>query len=169
MNAIVLLPKGFDKLYAYDTNGVLKGVTTSQVVNGVSLSFITLYGENAERLVFTIGDGFTKKTTTKSIVFKGNDVLGTLLNPIILEDVSNGTTVYPNPFQTSINIQVMANKKQEVTIQLFTTAHQLVFIKKAQVENGHTEIEIVPNVAQGIYILQAEIDGQLQIFKVIKN
>ena len=173
MNAIVLLPKGFDKLYAYDANGVLKGATISQVVNGVSLSFITIYGENAETLVFTIGDGFTKKMTTKSFVFKGNDVLGTLLNPLILEDVSNsvinGTSIYPNPFDTKLNIALNLAKSQQVKIQLFTIASQLVFTEEKYVEKGNNLLEVAPNVAQGVYILQIERDGKLEIFKVIKK
>ncbi|QCT55793.1 hypothetical protein [Staphylococcus aureus] len=119
MNAVVLLPKGFDELFVYDAKGVLKGVTRNQIVEGKELSFITVFGEDAEELSFTLGDGFTKKGTSKSFVFKGNEVLGTIANPIILEEVSKSeNSIYPNPFKTTLNIELNAVKKQEVNVQL---------------------------------------------------
>jgi hypothetical protein len=63
-------------LYVYDANGVLKGATVNQYVNNEALSFITVYGEMPETLVFYIG--VNKKRTSKSFSFKGNDVLGTI-------------------------------------------------------------------------------------------
>jgi hypothetical protein len=39
-------------LYVYDANGVLKGATVNQYVNNEALSFITVYGEMPETLVF---------------------------------------------------------------------------------------------------------------------
>ena len=173
MNAIVLLPKGFDELFVYDSKGALKGVTKNQKVNGGELCFITIFGDDSETLTFTIGNEFDKTTTAKTFVFKGNDVLGTTLNPIVLEGISNstinGTSIYPNPFDTKLNIALTVAKSQEVKIQLFTVASQLVFTEEKQVEKGNNLLEVAPNVAQGVYILQIERDGKIEIFKVIKK
>lgn len=170
MNAVVLLPKGFDELFVYDSRGVLKGVTKNQVVDGRELSFITIFGEDTEELSFALGDGFTKKSTTKSFVFKGNDVLGTIANPIILEDIlKSENSIYPNPFETTLNIELNAGKKQEVNVQLYSVAGQLVFSQKMIVESGRNVVSISPNIPQGIYIVEAGIDGKLVKTKVIKK
>ncbi|MFH6951052.1 LamG-like jellyroll fold domain-containing protein [Flavobacterium sp. FlaQc-51] len=170
MNAVVLLPKGFDELFVYDAKGVLKGVTRNQIVEGKELSFITVFGEDAEELSFTLGDGFTKKGTSKSFVFKGNEVLGTIANPIILEEVSKReNSIYPNPFKTTLNIELNATKKQEVKVQLYSAHGQLVFSQKMVVESGNNVISISPNIAEGVYIVEVGVDGKLVKTKAIKN
>lgn len=170
MNAVVLLPKGFDELFVYDAKGVLKGVTRNQAVDGKELSFITVFGEDAEELSFTLGDGFTKKGTSKSFVFKGNEVLGTIANPIILEEVSKSeNSIYPNPFKTTLNIELNAAKKQEVKVQLYSVHGQLVFSQKMVIESGNNVISISPNIAEGVYIVEVGVDGKLVKTKAIKN
>jgi hypothetical protein len=170
MNAVVLLPKGFDELFVYDAKGVLKGVTRNQVVEGKELSFITVFGEDAEELSFTLGDGFTKKGTSKSFVFKGNEVFGTIANPIILEEVSKReNSIYPNPFKTTLNITLNAAIKQEVKVQLYSVHGQLVFSQKMVIESGNNVISISPNIPQGVYIVEAGVDGKQVKSKVIKN
>lgn len=170
MNAVVLLPKGFDELYAYDSRGVLKGIARNQIVEGKELSFITIFGDDAQELTFTLGDGFTKKQTSKSFTFKGNEVLGTITNPVILEEVSrNENSIYPNPFATTLNFELNAVKKQEVNVQLYSVNGQLVFSQKAIIESGSNVISISPNIAQGVYIAEAAVDGKLIRTKVIKN
>jgi hypothetical protein len=80
-------------LYVYDANGVLKGATVNQYVNNEALSFITVYGEMPETLVFYIEMDQQEKNL-KSFSFKGNDVLGTIKKPIIIEDVTADVTIY---------------------------------------------------------------------------
>jgi hypothetical protein len=63
-------------LYVYDTAGVLKGATVNQYVNNEELSFITVYGEMPETLVFYIEMESTRKEPPKSFSFKENAVLG---------------------------------------------------------------------------------------------
>ena len=173
MNAIVLLPKGFNELLVHDSKGALKGVTKNQKVNDRELCFITIFGDDSETLTFTVGNDFDKTTTSKTFIFKGNHVLGTTLKPIVLEGISNstinGTSIYPNPFDTKLNIALTVAKSQQVKIQLFTVASQLVFTEEKYVEKGNNLLEVAPNVAQGVYILQIERDGKLEIFKVIKK
>ncbi|WDF57983.1 T9SS type A sorting domain-containing protein [Flavobacterium sp. KACC 22758] len=170
MNAVVLLPKGFDELFVYDSKGVLKGTARNQIINGKELSFITIFGDDTKELSFTLGDGFAKKGTSKSFTFKGNDVLGTITNPVILEEVSKTeNSIYPNPFGTILNIELNALKKQEVNIQLYSVNGQLVFSQKSIIENGGNVISISPNIAQGVYIVEVKVDGKLVKTKVIKN
>ncbi|MFV5690716.1 LamG-like jellyroll fold domain-containing protein [Flavobacterium sp. LT1R49] len=169
MNAIVLLPKGYSELFVYNSNGILKGVTVNQFVNNQELSFITVYGETPETLVFYIGDGINKKKTSKNFSFKSNDVLGTIAKPIIIEDIVDKVTIYPNPFDNEITIKVNAIQDQIVTIQLYSLTSQLLFTKKLNVTSGENVLKIIPIVASGPYLLQTEINGETIINKVIKN
>ncbi|MFD1606057.1 LamG-like jellyroll fold domain-containing protein [Flavobacterium artemisiae] len=170
MNAVVLLPKGYDELFVYDSKGVLKGNARNQMINGKELSFITIFGDDTEELSFTLGDGFAKKGTSKSFTFKGNEVLGTITNPVILEEVSkNENSIYPNPFATTLNIELNAAKKQEVNIQFFSINGQLVFSQKTVIESGNNVVSISPYIAQGVYIVEVGVDGKLIRTKVIKN
>ncbi len=169
MNAVVLLPKGYNELFVYDSNGVLKGTTLNQVINNTELSFITVYGSTTETLDFYIGDGINKKKTATNFSFKSNDVLGTIAKPIILEEISDGVTIYPNPFDNEITLKVNAIQDQIVTIELFSITSQLLFTKKVNVSSGANNFKIEPNVVSGTYLLQIEMNGKKVINKVIKN
>lgn len=169
MNAVVLLPKGYDKLYVYDKNGVLKGASFNQDVSGKALSFITIYGESLEKLAFYIGDGNTSKKTSTNFDFKGNDVLGTITNPIILSEILGDIVIHPNPFDNEINIKITAVKDQVVSIKLYSLLGQILLVKKQNVLSGENDIKILPIVESGTYFLQIEINGEKIINKVIKN
>lgn len=169
MNAVVSLPLGYSELFVYDGNGVLKGAALNQEVNGKALSFITVYGESSETLVFYIGNRINKKRTAKSFIFKGNDVLGTIKRPIIIEDVIADVTIYPNPFNNEITLKVNANKDQIVSIQLYSLTGQIVLDKKQNVVRGENVLKIQPKVASGAYLLQIEINGENIVNKVMKN
>ncbi|MFT5297960.1 MAG: hypothetical protein ACI9YH_004002 [Colwellia sp.] len=169
MNAVVSLPQGYDELFVYDAKGVLKGTAENQDVNNKALSFITVYGDISEELVFYIGDGINKKRTSKNFSFKGNDVLGTIAKPIIIEDSTDNVTIYPNPFDNEITIKVNAVSDQIVSIQLYSLTGQIVLDEKQDVISGENVLKILPRVASGAYLLQIEINGEKVINKVMKN
>jgi hypothetical protein len=169
MNAVVLMPNGYTELFVYDSNGVLKGMGNSQYVNNQALSFITVYGELPETLVFHIGDGFSKKATSKSFEFNSNGVLGSMAEPVRLDEEFALNSIYPNPFTRELTITVTVRESQTASIQLYTLAGQVVFTQQVEVEKGINNILIAPNVSSGTYILRAELDDQTVTGKVIKK
>ncbi|SHG43180.1 Por secretion system C-terminal sorting domain-containing protein [Flavobacterium segetis] len=169
MNAVVLLPAGYNKLFAYDSKGVLKGSTVNQTVNDGKLSFITVYGDTEEDLVFYIGDEISNKKTSKKFIFKGNDVLGTIAKPLILEDMINPVSIYPSPFDNEITINANANKDQSINIRLFSISGKLVLEVNQNVIRGENILKIQPNVGSGVYLLQITINEETITQKVIKN
>jgi hypothetical protein len=169
MNAVVSLPQGYDELFVYDAKGVLKGATVNQDINNKALSFITVYGEMPETLVFYIGDGINKKRTSKSFSFKGNDVLGTIAKPIIIGESIDNVTIYPNPFDNEITIKVNAVKDQVVSIQLYSLTGQMLLDEKQDVVSGENLLKIQPRVSTGSYLLQIKINGEKVINKVMKK
>jgi hypothetical protein len=120
-----------------------KGATVNQYVNNEELSFITVYGEMPETLVFYIGDGINRKNL-KSFSFKGNDVIGTIKKPTIFEDVIADVTIYPNPFDND-NYKVNAVKDQIVS--MYSLTGQIILIKKQNVVRGENVLKFQPRVA----------------------
>ena len=169
MNAIVLLPTGYNELFAYDASGILKGEAKTQFVNGKELSFITVYGNKPETLSFYIGDGITKKKTSKIFNFAGDNVLGTFAEPVIIDEAAGGIKLYPNPFDNEITVELNAAEKQQVVLQFVSLTGQVLSAEKRALNAGMNLVKINPNVASGVYLLKIEINGQTEIYKVIKN
>ena len=169
MNAIVQLPEGFETLFVYDTNGNLKGKARNQIVGDKELSFITIYGDVPETLVFYVGDGSNEKETTKTFNFKSNNVLGTIAKPIILEIFSDNVSVFPNPFEDNLTVKVDVLESDTVTIQLYNLTSQLLFNKEFEVTAGTNLLKISPKVATGIYLLQVKMKENTVMNKVIKK
>ncbi|MGK0430644.1 MAG: hypothetical protein ACJARX_002323 [Psychroserpens sp.] len=170
MNAVVLMPSGYNNLFVYDTNGILKGQVTSQFIGDKELSFITIYGELPEELVFHIGNTLEVKPTTKVFSFRSNLVLGTIANPVILEDETLfGITVSPNPFDDYLNIKINSTQRQVVSFQIHNMLGQLVFSNEVAVGEGENDLRVAPNLSLGTYILNVNVNNNNSVFKVIKN
>ena len=169
MNAVVQLPEGFDSLFVYDTNGNLKGKANNQTVGDTKLSFITIYGDVSEILVFYVGDGRDEQATSKTFNFKSNNVLGTIAKPIVLEVFSDNISVFPNPFEDNLTVEVDVFESETVTIQLYNLTSQLLFSKEFEVNAGANLLKISPKVATGIYLLQVKMKENTVITKVVKK
>ena len=169
MNAVVLMPNGYNQLFVYDAEGVLKGSSLSQEVNNTTLSFMTIYGDASEKLVFYVGDGLSMKKTSKDITFTSNAVLGTISKPIILDQVLEDVSIFPNPFENELRIKLVAAKDQVVSMQLYSLTGQLLVEKNDPVLKGENILKIAPKVVTGTYLLQIEINGQKLIYKVVKK
>ena len=166
MNAVVQMPKGFNQLMVYDAKGILKGITSR---NGdQDLAFVTIYGENPETLVFHIGNGNSEKKTNATISFKSNDVLGTIAKPIIITELSSDISIYPTPFDSELTLLLRADRAQQVTINLYSNMSLLVFNKEIRVENGINKVTILPNIMDGVYLLQIKLNGLIVVSKVVK-
>ncbi len=170
MNAVVLLPEGFDKLYVYDDEGVLKGMSENQLVGDKTLNFITIYGEVERELTFFIGDGNSQKSTQKTFMFKGNNVLGTVANPVVLE--ANGLEqlkMYPNPFKDELLIQLKSENSDIMNVELVNAYGQLVYKKAYKINSGINTIKLKPEISIGVYFLKVNMNTTNKTYKVIKN
>ncbi len=170
MNAVVLLPDGYNELFVYDEEGVLKGKAFNQIVGNKTLSFITIYGEAPKDLTFHIGNGTSQRATQKTFVFKSNEVLGTVADPIVLEgDILESLNVYPNPFNNELSIRLISNKDQKIELRLFNMIGQKVYSKKREISKGKNVLRIKPNISKGVYFLNINLNNEISAYKVIKN
>jgi hypothetical protein len=119
-------------------------------------------------LVFHIGSGNSQKKTNSTINFKNNDVLGTIAKPIIITELSSDISVYPTPFDSELTLELRADRAQQAVITLYSNTSHLVFNKEVRVENGVNTIKILPNIMDGVYILQIKLNGQIVVSKIVK-
>ncbi len=81
-----------------------------------------------------------------------------------------GTTsvsVYPNPANTFITIELQLGKQQEVEINLLNMLGQVVSVSKSNLPNGISNITLSTAVLpRGIYLLQVKTENGFQVRKV---
>jgi hypothetical protein len=171
MNAIVSLPEGYSKLYAYDNEGVLKGSAKGQLIDGEMLSFITLYGDNTENLTFHIGNDSKEIKTSKVIDFVGNKVLGTVSDPVILElGELDAVHVFPNPFSDTLTVSVTVSSDQKVELNLYSILNQKVITKKFNAKQGKNVFDLkTSRIPSGVYLLKISKNENSIAYKVIKK
>jgi hypothetical protein len=173
MNAVVLMPSGYNELFVYDEMGVLKGMASRK--KDEALAYITIYGEIPEALYFHVGDGSNQKKSSTIFNFKNNEVLGTIAKPVLLafdskmEDRPDNIRSYPNPFDTELTIELRSNQSQKATIKLYSIAGQLFFTQQIAVEKGLNKLRISPVISNGVYLLQTEMNGQTVVTTVVKQ
>ncbi|PHQ29925.1 LamG-like jellyroll fold domain-containing protein [Leeuwenhoekiella nanhaiensis] len=172
MNAVVRLPQGYDQLLVLNTEGVLKGVAKNQRVGDEDLSFITIYGDQPENLVFHIADAMNSKATSKSFEFKSNAVMGTVKNPVILEDkqaAEDALALFPNPFSDRLQVRFNFSKAQTLSIKLFSLSGQVILDEKVETDTGSGDYSISPQLSAGTYFLSIKHADGVLTKKVIKQ
>lgn len=172
MNAVVSLPEGYNQLFVYDRNGILKGISKNQFVYNKELCFITIFGDHTENLVFYIGDEFNIHATTKSISFNANYVKGSVADPIVisLQNIMYDIAIYPNPFNNDITVEIHSEEKQTLNIKLYSITKQFVYSKNFELITGANYLKIEPEaLAHGMYLMHIQMNNTLTVKKVVKK
>lgn len=169
MNAVVKLPEGFETLAFYNETGQLRGNATTQNIAGTDLAFITIYGNQPEKLTAYIGSGDKAQVTTKSFRFSNNALLGSISNPIVIDLLQEKISVSPNPFHQDLEIAIDTEESGDAQITINNLLNQLVFDETFEIHPGANVLKINPNITTGIYILRVAIGGKTVVQKIIKN
>lgn len=168
MNAVVRLPEGYQTLAFYNQSGQLRGNSKTINIQGVDLAFITIYGNQPEKLTAFIGTGETLLGTTKTISFSSDSILGSIANPIVIDVLEEKINIYPNPFQNELSIAIETKKSEQVGIIIRNLLGQEVYKKVSEIKLGTSILKINPILPAGIYIINIETADQLEVQKIIK-
>lgn len=168
MNAVVKLPKGYQTLAFYNNLGELRGNSKTITIQGVDLAFITIYGNQPEKLTAFIGTGETLLGTTKTISFSSDSILGSIASPIVIDELEEKISIYPNPFQNELSIAIETKKSEQVSIIIRNLLGQEVYKKVSEINLGTSVLKINPNLPVGIYIINIETADQMEMQKIIK-
>ncbi len=169
MSAIVKLPEGFENLAFYNENGQLRGNTTTQNVEGTTLAFITIYGNQPEKLTAYIGSGNNTQATTKSISFSTDAIMGSISNPIVIDLLEEKIAISPNPFYNDLEVAIDSEENGNAKIVIHNMLNQVVYKGTFEIHPGATALKIHPNLPNGVYIIRVEIANKMVVEKIIKN
>jgi hypothetical protein len=169
MSAIAKVPEGFENLAFYNETGQLRGNTSTENVNGTNLAFVTIYGNQPEKLIAYIGSGKDIQATKKSVSFSSDAILGSISDPIVIDWLEERISVSPNPFQNELVIAIDAEESGDAKITINNMLNQVVYTGSFETQAGTTVLKIHPNITSGIYILRVEIAGKIVLQKIIKN
>lgn len=169
MNAVVKLPKGYQKLAFYNNLGQLRGNSKTINIQGVDLAFITIFGNQPEKLTAYIGNGEKLLATTKIINFSSDSILGSITNPVVIDGLEEKINIYPNPFENELNIAIETKKSDKLTVVINNVLGQEVFIGVYEINPGISVLKINPNLPNGIYIVNVTGVGKTEVQKIIKN
>ena len=80
-------------------------------------------------------------------------------------------TLSPNPFTSSVNLQIAARKKEEALVSIYNIGGQLVYNKVLQVNAGNNNISITDlgNLSKGVYTLQVRQESSVNTQKLVKQ
>jgi hypothetical protein len=168
MSAIVKLPEGYKTLSFYTVTGELRGSGETIKVDGIDLVFITIYGEKSETLTAYIGNGGITHSTTTTIGFIPDAILGSIPDPFIIELPETSINFSPNPFSTILNMTFTSLTQGDANVVLLNSTGQKVFENNFKIIVGANLITIQPAVPQGIYIVKVEFGDKIQVKKIIK-
>jgi hypothetical protein len=80
-------------------------------------------------------------------------------------NIGGGTSVYPNPFHTSFNMNLVAKR---ALVQVFDVNGRMVWSKVYLNQAGVVNIDL-PVAATGLYVVKVSADGVESNFKILKN
>jgi hypothetical protein len=168
MSAIVQLPDGFENLYLYNVDSELRGFATTQNVNNIPLAFITIYGNEPEKLIAFIGSEKDKKITTTSFNFASDAILGSISKPIVIDLLNDNINISPNPFRNNFEITIDTKDKDRANLVITNMLGQIVYARGFQTQAGNNVLTINPDIAHGTYILKITTTNKVVSKKIIK-
>jgi hypothetical protein len=168
MSAIVQLPEGFNTLSFYNVAGELRGSGETMKVDGVDLVFITIYGDKSETLTAYIGKESNSQSTSTTISFMPDAILGSISNPFVIALPETTINFSPNPFSTFLNMTFTSLTQGDANVVLLNSTGQKVFENNFKIIVGANLIKIQPAVPQGVYIIKVEFGDKIQVKKIIK-
>ena len=81
----------------------------------------------------------------------------------------NKLLIYPNPTSSNVTLQFLSNNKQQTQVLIFDNTGRRLISKNISVEKGNNYISITDtkNLADGIYLIELNIDSKLFVDKFI--
>jgi hypothetical protein len=176
--SIVAIGKGMekdDRILAY-VNGELRGIGGSTVVKDKEPNFISVAGgfKNDNRIVFKLErDGKTIAQSSTAVNYLSNAIVGSLSQPFVIDFSETATqgSIYPNPFKTSLNIEVMTKEGDNVEIAIFDLMGRMVMHQEVIAPGAlyRTSWNSTNNIASGVYQLRITVNGESTLYKIVKE
>jgi beta-glucanase (GH16 family) len=88
---------------------------------------------------------------------------------IVVADIERKTTIYPNPFQDNLTINLGQAKQQSILIKIYNSNGQLVL--KSELPNILNQVKInnLGHLPSGLYTVVYEVEGEIQRINCLKH
>lgn len=172
--AEIITDEVFDEVKVYDKNSVLRGVSQIENINGRMLSFISVYSDASEPLIYVLVNSNKEVELKTKLQFSVNGVSGTLKTPLPLmintlsveEHLLDLVNIYPNPFNDEIIISVLGST--EVSSLLIYNVLG-VKVKEVKVNGSKTKIS-TKELPIGVFFVKIiDREGRYIVRKLIKK
>ncbi len=164
-----------DIILAYINNEV-RGVAT-QEANG--LLYVSVFGENSDLgsyITFKLKRGDDLINLNGGCSFNGNSIEGTLTNPVILSSDKllgkvRELTVYPNPFDKTLNLQILLSENMTLNYSVVSIAGEVIYnSNEISCYAGVNKLPIdVSSLTSGVYYIRVNVGTETKVLKVVKN
>ncbi len=175
------------KLAAY-VDGELRGMEKIEN-NGsyATYSFITIYGNkgdmNKDITFKLVGDN--QEFLNGSCPFEGNDVYGSLNNPLLLG--YDGTTgiltntigrmeAYPNPFSNNVTVNINLTRSTVALVEVYNaTGKRVAVLNNKQLNSGLHSLswngtaDNGESLNPGVYFIKMQAEGKVKVISVVKK
>ena len=81
-------------------------------------------------------------------------------------------SVYPNPFTDKINITYQLNETATIYVKLMDVTGRIIYTSSSQNQNAGThslEINETTNLAKGVYLLEMNVGGEVNVYRLMKG
>ena len=161
----------YDEVLVLDDQGTLRGRGTIRSESGRWMSYLTVYGSGSaqDHLEVYLASGGSRWVTGTTLTFAPDQLAGTLSQPLLLTAMEGDARVFPNPFETAIQVLVQANVGQHTEFRITDVQGRTVHLQSAKLVSGTNLIKLDPEVRPGMYLLSFPVDDRRVVIKVIKK
>lgn len=167
-----------DKVYAI-INGDKRGVSVDVDINGKTLMFITVAGDETSesdqvQFVIEYANGGEQTAVTR-LSYNTNSLHGSVDKPIDLrfyDEEMNGINVSPVPFNESVTITARATKDATIYVEIYDISSHLIYRSEATAVNeGMDYIQTIntSSFAQGTYLITVYENDEVTTCKALKK
>ncbi len=143
--------------------GFVKGAVNSNTLSNYNLVDANAFVNNASNIIY-----YRLKQLDLDGQFTYSKVVSVNNNDNKAENVFE---VFPNPFNTEFNIVVNATEEGNATVETIDLQGKVLVSKNFNTVNGLNTLNIndLPNLNAGIYVVKVTVNGQTFVHKLVKN
>ncbi|MES2838561.1 MAG: PKD domain-containing protein [Bacteroidota bacterium] len=128
-----------------------------------------------------VGTNFNPSGLTGTIVITYTKIIGTCSESVTqtiivdnctsIEEIASSTvTIYPNPLQNDLFIEIESAKSKEYLVEIFSIIGQVIYNEKIETSNGNSTTKVdLKDVANGIYIVNLSSEEETITKRIIIN
>lgn len=185
LTTFTAVSKGADVLVSWATASEInnKGFDVERSVDGntfIKVGFVKGAGNSSRLTSYNLNDGNAFKAAgsntlyyrLRQIDFDGKQAISDVV--IVTGNEMAGASepvVYPNPFDSKLQVQLFAVSNSTVQINIFDLSGREIVSKQAALSEGLNAVEIdkLANLDRGVYFVSITQNGNTTVKKVIKN